>query len=28
VSVTNSSCGGQRWWSFTDVELRLFKEFS
>ena len=28
VSLTNSYCGGQRWWSFTDVELRLFKEFS
>jgi CubicO group peptidase (beta-lactamase class C family) len=28
VSLTNSYCGGQRWWTFTDIELRLFKEFS
>jgi CubicO group peptidase (beta-lactamase class C family) len=28
VSLTNSYCGGRRWWSFTDIELRLFKEFS
>jgi CubicO group peptidase (beta-lactamase class C family) len=28
VSLTNSYCGGNRWRTFSDVELRLFREFS
>jgi CubicO group peptidase (beta-lactamase class C family) len=27
VSLTNSYLGGKRWYSFRDIELRLFKEF-
>jgi CubicO group peptidase (beta-lactamase class C family) len=28
VSLTNSYCGGKRWESFSDIERRLFREFS
>jgi hypothetical protein len=28
VSLTNSYCGGKRWFSFSDIEKRLFREFS